>query len=212
MLLFTRESTIRPGKLGPALQFVNETTARVGKMTDTDFAAYVVVFGAPNGTIVWATMYESIAEQAEVMTRLMGDPDYMKMVEPVGDLFQPGSFDMLREVIHQHGQPQDDWAAFVSFTTATVAPGKISEAVTWGAQTLDYLSNAVGLHAYMTRDLYGNFAQLSWVMSADDADALDTARAKLQADPGYMERIDRAGVEGLFMPGSGRTSLSRRIV
>lgn len=210
MLLFTRQAVIRPGKLSEAMQFAMEVADHAGGLLEQEVTVNTVDFGAPMGTIVWATNYESIDHQTRARRQLMGDTSYVEMVDRAGSLFLPGIRDVLYHPIHRTGDPTFG-AAFTEFTTATITPGKVRQAIEFGSEILEYGVNLTGLSGVVATELYGRFAQLSWFVLADEAAGIDDGRAKRDSDPGWLERLGRAGQKDLFLPGSGRTSLSRRI-
>jgi hypothetical protein len=59
------------------------------------------------------------------------------------------------------------------------------------------------------RELAGDFGTVVWIATMPDMASLDTANEALAKDPRYLAKLDEMG--DIFLPGSGATSIRRRI-
>ena len=98
---------------------------------------------------------------------------------------------------------------YSSLATARCADGKVSDAMAWGVDILNHVHNVTGHDGSFSRALYGPWASVGWISLAGSLDEIDTANAKIGADPTYIEKIE-AGA-GLFVTGASWSRLSQKI-
>lgn len=93
--------------------------------------------------------------------------------------------------------------------TATIANGKMREAVGWSLQVAEYAKSVMGIPVEVVMPLGGNFFDIGWKVQYESMDAVEKSLTKLNADPQYLDLLQRA--EGLFVPGSAREELWRSL-
>ena len=208
MYLFVRTSTCRPERMADATAFAVDITTRASSLTGLDLAAWQVTFGAPAGTFSWTTTVESHAELGEATEKLAVDVGYLDSVQEAGELFAGPPEDSLIEIVATVGEGGHQ-GKVADVITARCAPGKISEAMTWGVEMMEYVGNVTGLDGLFTRSLYGPWAAVGWITLAETFEEIDAGTAALNAATDYVPKIDAAG--DLFLVDSGQARLSRRI-
>ena len=211
MYLFTRTNTINGAKIRDALAFCTDITNLVKERTDLPVALYMNQFGLPVGSVIWSTAVESHAQLNEAFNTLFGDEEYLQRVEQAfaDDLFLTPSTDTLARVVDVQGmvRPQN----VVTVVSAQCQIGNLAKALEWGAEMSHYAAGVTGTTAMFLADSYGDFGRVTWLAGADDMAAIDDADDKLVVDPGYIQRIDDAGTQNLFIPTSGQRGLITRL-
>ena len=94
-------------------------------------------------------------------------------------------------------------------TRATIANGAYAEAIAWGVEMAQYVEGVSGLRSTFLVDDFGPFGQVRWIGIAPDAATADAAGQKVNADPGYIDKLSAAGK--LFAQGSGHRGLASRV-
>lgn len=206
--LFTRTRTIRTARLSDAMGFAGEMTEFVRQSTGLPVACYSTVFGAPLGTLMWSTTVESQAQLGQVMMDLLSDEQYVRRVEEADELFTGPSNDSLARIVDITGEITEP-PAVCAWTSANVALGHITKCMQWSIEMAHYVHGVTGNPGLFLNGVYGEFGNVGWLSGAADMEAVDAAGDKLAVDPGYVQRIEDA--EDLFVPGSGRQGLLRRI-
>ncbi len=208
MYLFVRTRTCRPERMADAAAFAVDITTRASTVTGLDLSSWQTIFGAPAGTFSWTTTVESHAELGEATEKLAVDVGYLDAVQSAAELFDGPAEDSLVDVVATVGDGGHR-GRVANVVTARCAPGKISEAMTWGVGMMEYVGEVTGLDGMFTRSMYGPWASVAWISLADSFDEVDAGNAALDAATDYVPQIDAAG--GLFMAEPGHTQLSRRI-
>jgi hypothetical protein len=93
--------------------------------------------------------------------------------------------------------------------TASIAPGKTSEAVAFGHQVAKYIKEAHGTALEVLMPIGGNPARIAWHARYDSLAQWETLTAKLLADKTYMELVSKHAAT--FLPGSVRDNIWRTI-
>jgi hypothetical protein len=158
----------------------------VSEKWDREIGLWSVMFGAPLGTLVYSARVAGLADVQSIGATLSGDPDYHAKL---GDPPPVGSVAVV--------------------TTATIANGAYTEAITWGVEMAQYVEGVTGFGSTFLVDDFGPFGQVRWMGVAPDAASADAAGQKLNADPGYLEKLSATG--DLFVQGSGNRGLAARV-
>jgi hypothetical protein len=208
MLLFSRIVTLTgsPRKSMPwALQITEYVNAQ-GSLPVTCWAAN---FGYPIGTVAWSTMVESEAALAAATSSLLADNGYLDLIDSAVDLVSTPGHDVLREVIY--GVPGDPppVGSLATITTATAIVDRLADALGWAVEMGQYVEAVIGSPIAVLTDVFGTMGGIAWIGTQPDAASADAARAKLNSDGDYLNRV--AGSKELFINGSGHISQATRI-
>ncbi|MFM2077817.1 MAG: hypothetical protein RJA49_1707 [Actinomycetota bacterium] len=169
-----------------------------------------VGFGAPLGTFVFSTRAEGLSGVMALGALFDGDAEYLAL-EAKGAAWIDGPVvDQLREAISEPAAGElPGPGAVVTVTTATIANGRYADAIGWGLQVAEHVTNVSGLPVTLWNTMTGTFGELAWIGVAPDGAAFDDSNAKLNVDPGYMEMLGAAGE--LFVPGSAHRQVGFRL-
>ena len=129
MYIYSRTAVAAPGKAVAAMAFAVEAAARITKITGIPVSTYRANFGMPLGSILWSTRYDSHAQMADAQAKWTSDASMTAFTATAVDLFQPTLSDGLTEIV---ATTMAGPAAIVSATQATIANGKIAEAMEIG--------------------------------------------------------------------------------
>lgn len=210
MYLFTRNRTAKASRLKDAMAWAIETRDFVNKKTSFDVSLHAVAFGRPVGSFTWATFVDGRAQLADVLGQLMADPKYLTLAEKGGELFEDSGEDSFRQILTMQGMEEGaDPPAFSQAWTSVIAPGQFDHATEWALDMGAYAHDLTGHPTATLADAYGEFGALTWIATFDEAAEVDTAAELLSGDAEWVKRLNYA--EDLFLPGSGRVWLNRRI-
>jgi hypothetical protein len=208
MLLFSRVATFNgsPRRVMPWAAAITEYVNAHGSLPVT---CWTGSFGYPLGTMIWSAMVESEAALAAGTSQLLADPGYLDLLESATDLISSPGHDMLREVLY--GSPGDPppIGALANVTTATAIVDRLGDALGWAVEIGQYVEQVIGTPVGVFTNVFGTMGGIMWLGVSADAAAADTARAKLNADTGYLKHI--AGSKDLFINGSGHIGQAVRI-
>lgn len=206
MYLFSRTALAAPGKAPAAMAFAVEVAAHVGSITGIPLNVYTATFGMPLGTILWSSRVDSHAQLAEIQAKTFADAGYMAMVENATDLFQPGITDGLTEIVSTSMAAP---SAVVSATQATIANGKIAEAMELGVAIQAAVAKATGLGTAFCADVYGAYGGVRWLIGGASMADMDAGRTAMNADPTFQSLVAKAG--DCYLAGSGQIGLITKI-
>jgi hypothetical protein len=84
--------------------------------------------------------------------------------------------------------------------TATIAPGKMAEAMGFAHEIAKLVEKITGLKVGVAVPVGGNPFRIAWVAGEPDLAAVESNNAKLLSDPEYMKLVESGA--SLFLPGS----------
>jgi hypothetical protein len=93
--------------------------------------------------------------------------------------------------------------------TATIAPGKVVEALTFAHQIAKLVEKITGLKVGVSMPIGGNPFRIAWVAAQPDLAAVEANNNKLLSDPEYMKLSE--GSASLFLPGSAHDEMWRSV-
>jgi hypothetical protein len=93
--------------------------------------------------------------------------------------------------------------------TATIAPGKVVEALTFAHQIAKLVEKITGLKVGVSMPVGGNPFRIAWVAAQPDLAAVEANNNKLLSDPEYMKLTK--GSASLFLPGSAHDEMWRSV-
>ena len=208
MHLFTRQATLGRDHVQDGLGYAVEIAQYVSEKTSLEVIPWATVYGAPIGSVSWSARVESQAAMGAAQDALLADPGFQERVTRNAQLFVGLPEDSIGEFVGFSGAG-DTVRQYASIVTAQCAAGKVTDAMAWGVDMMQYAGKLTGLDTSIVRGLYGPFATLVWISLADTLEQVDAANAAMSGDPTYLERLDQAG--DLFLPGSGAQLLIRRL-
>jgi hypothetical protein len=93
--------------------------------------------------------------------------------------------------------------------TASIAPGKVSDAVAFANQMAKYIKDKYGRTLQIFMPVGGNPYRIEWRTSYQDLAELESVSAKLMADTEYLGLI--AKNSATFLPGSAHDEIWKSI-
>ena len=206
MLIFARQATLANGQQLAGTTFAVEIAAQASAITGAPISVYQSVFGLPLGTILWTERLESQAEFGAQTAKLMANAAYVSAVDKAGQLFAPGAEDLLINVVSTSlNAPKP----IVITTTATLANGKFEQSMEFGVTVQQHLAKTTGFGTTFATDVFGTYGGVRWMTGVDTMAEVDTFQQALGTDTALLALISSAAE--LFVPGSGRNGLLRRI-
>lgn len=209
MQLFTR-SVMLSGAVADVTAFATDMRSYASGLAGREMSLWSVLFGGPQGSMVFSAHVEGLADLQSVGATLLQDSGYHdRLAAGRGLSAGPAEDRLYTPVYGALGDDHPPVGAMAVITTAVIANGKYAEAIGWGIEIAQYVEGVSGMPMLFLMDDYGDFGRVTWVGVANDAQAADAGSAKINADTGYVERLGAAGA--LFVPGSGSRGLLARV-
>jgi hypothetical protein len=207
MYIFSRTRTVNPEHMQEAMTYSVEVAKHVTNVSGFEVYPWTSVYGMPIGTNSWSARVDSHAAMGVAQEKLLKDKGYQKLIADASRLFVGPAEDVMMEFVSASGDGKVQ--QFASLVSAQCAPGRISDAMGWGVDIMNHVAKVTGRNAAMVRGLYGPWATIGWITSADSLEDVDSANAAIAADAKYIQRIDEGGP--LFVASSARQWLIRRL-
>jgi len=208
MQLFSRVVSLN-GPFAEVSAWAADMRQYVSDKSGREIGLWSVMFGAPLGTMVYSARVEGLADLQWIGEALLSDSDYHAKLASGSEYSGGPPIDQLSTPIYgELGDPPPVGSVAV-VTTATIANGAYTEAIAWSVDIAQYVEGVTGLRSTFLVDDYGPFGQVRWIGVAPNAASADTAGQKLNADPGYLDKLSAAGK--LFAEGSGQRGLASRV-
>jgi hypothetical protein len=93
--------------------------------------------------------------------------------------------------------------------TATIAPGKLGEAMGFAHEIAQLVEKITGLRVGVSMPVSGNPFRIAWVAAETDLAAVELNTNKLLSDPNYMKLVESGA--SLFLPGSVHDEMWRSV-
>jgi hypothetical protein len=126
MYLFSRSTIATLGREFEAIAAAVEVGALVTRITGRDVNVFTAVFGAPQGSVMWSTRADSLADLQEITDKLMVDAEYLEKLESMNGLFMAPAEDQFSRFITT---PMDATSKYYGVTRAAIVNGKYSYAM-----------------------------------------------------------------------------------
>lgn len=207
MLLFSRSRTARPDRFRDALESSVAIGDKVTQITGLDISVWNTRFGAPVGTISWSCRLDSQAELMDATEKLQVDAGYTDMAMSISELFEGQVEDFLGRLVS--GTPADTPKKYYTTAQATMRGGKTRDAIAFGADMQQFVSDGMGAPGIFVAAEYGPFARVAWLFGFDTMADVDAASEWTATNEEYHARIDAA--DPLFVEQSGVQGLIERI-
>jgi hypothetical protein len=208
MQLFSR-SVMLAGPFAEVSAWAADMRQYVSDKSGREIALWSVMFGAPLGTMVYTARVEGLADLESIGAALVADADYHAKLASGREFSGGPPIDEISTPIYgELGDPPPVGSVAV-VTRATIANGAYAEAIAWGVEMAQYVEGVSGLRSTFLVDDFGPFGQVRWIGIAPDAATADAAGQKVNADPGYIDKLSAAGK--LFAQGSGHRGLASRV-
>ncbi len=208
MLLFSRIATLT-GSPRRAMPWAVEITQYVNAHGSLPVTLWAGNFGYPLGTVIWSAGVESLAALDAATAPLLADPGYLDLLDAAADLITTPGHDGLREIVY--GTPGEPPAvgSLINVTVATAVVDRMADALGWSVEIAQHVESVIGSPVALLTDVFGTMGGVAWISGQPNAAASDAARAKLNADAEYLNRIK--ATKDLFIPGSGQLRQATRI-
>lgn len=210
MYLFSRDVLVT-GDPRRSLPVAIGMSELVTKKTQLAVSLWTTLFGAPLGTLSYTAFVQSMSELDAADSALMADDEYLTRLAEAQEYLAKPPMDQIMQILHNSGGEyrRAGVGAVGQVVTARVANARYGAAMKWGIEVADLVADVTGIPGIFGRGAAGEFGTVAWISTMPDMGALDNANEALGKDPRYLTKLDEMG--DIFLPGSGRTSIIRRI-
>jgi len=183
----------------------------VNKKSDLQVSLWRTVLGAPVGTMGYSAFVQSHAELDAAVSSLLADQEYLERVAEIQQYIAAPPEDQLVEILHNAGREyrRAEVGGIVNLVTAQVANARFGAAMKWSIEMAELVAEITGNPNIFGRSVAGAFGTVGWITAVADMAAVDAANEALNKDPRYLAKLDE--MSDVFVPGSGHTSLLRRM-
>ena len=195
MYLFTRRVRLAPGHSREALAWAIDQTERVNRITGINAAAYTLMFSPEVGTVAWSAFVPDLTALEEAADKLAVDDEFVAASDHGAAFIVGGARDTLGMVMH--GEPNPNRTVeYVSVVRAVCAGGKLARGLELGARIATEAERISGVPTLFVSGRTGAYGEVAWASGHTDIRSMEAAEQALNADPGFLDLIDReaAGV------------------
>lgn len=93
--------------------------------------------------------------------------------------------------------------------TASIAPGKLGEALAFAKEISEYIGKQFGVKLEVMMPVGGNPQRVAWRAEYANLAAMEEMQTKMLADPKYMEFVSKGGAN--FIAGSLNDAIWRTV-
>ena len=209
MYLFTRAGQLGPGAVREGIAFVTTINEKVHQETGLDIHTWGASMSPELGTVVWATVVESLEELEAAQAKLAVSDSFLEMAEKGAHLFAGPLQDGLAQIVTGAFDRSAPLPAYVSVARAVVANGRLSDGMAAGVEIAELATEITGIPTSFLVDATGAYGGCRWNSGVADIGTLDRSQAALMADERWLQLLDRVGT--CFQDGASQ-SIYRRII
>jgi hypothetical protein len=203
MYVYSATLQANPGRGGELASLVPQLRDAVSAASGNPANAWAMSSGQPIGTFGVSMRVEGNEQLLDLQQKMGASEDYQALASQFLGLLAGPAETNLVQIVGAAGD-QGEPAPIVTVTQSTIVNGHLGDAMGWGMEVLEYVNNVTGMSGLFVNSAAGNFFDVSWIFSAQSGAELDSANQSIQADPGYIALIDKAG--GFFVQGSAQRS------
>jgi hypothetical protein len=209
MYLFTRAGRLRADSIREGLSFVTAITDRVNQETGLDVHSWAASMSPEAGTIVWATVVDTLVDLEAAQDKLAVSDQYLDLAERGGALLDGPLTDSLASVVVGTFDRAAPLPGYVTVARAIPTNGKLREAMAAGVEIAETATRITGVETAFLVDATGPFGGCRWNSRHSDIASVERAEAALLADERWMGLMERIGTA--FQPGASQ-SMYRRVI
>jgi len=188
-----------------AVGMAAEATAKMG----TEVALWSAGMGAPVGSVAFTVRVDGVADLMAKAGPLAEDAGYQAKLAEGADFVAGPANDSLASPLHGELGDPPPVGSYAVVTNATIANGQYAEAVGWGIDVAQHVTELSGMPVGVMMQEYGPFGTMTWIGVSPDAAGVDASSTATNGDADYIAKLSAAG--NLFVPGSGQRMLATRI-
>lgn len=210
MHLFSRLVTLR-GNPRDTIPFAKDVCAVANERSPFDVSLWQGLFGMPAGSFVYSAIVESRATFVAGQAQLLGDDDYLDLIDRGQEYLTTPPEDRLVNIVHSSGGElqRAGVGAAAQITAANIEVDRAVDAIGWSVGMADLVAEITGVPVHLGQVEHGAFGELQWTSTVRDIAEVDRTADLIAKDEDYLARMGDA--KGLFVPGSGRQMLAIRI-
>lgn len=210
MHLFSRMVTLR-GNPRDTIPYAKDVCALVNERSPFDVSLWQGLFGMPAGSFAFSAIVESRATFVAGQAQLLGDSDYLDLIDRGQQYLTTPPEDRLVSIVHSSGGElqRADVGAAAQITAAHMEVDRAADAIGWSVGMADLVAQITGVPVHLGQVEHGPFGELQWTSTVRDIAEVDRAADLMAKDEDYVARLGDS--KGLFVPGSGRQLLAIRI-
>jgi hypothetical protein len=209
MYLFTRAGQLGPGAVREGIPFVTTINEKVHQETGLDIHTWGATMSPELGTVVWATVVESLEELEAAQDKLAVSDSFQEMAEKGAHLFAGPLQDGLAQIVTEGFDRSAALPSYVSVARAVVVNGRLGEGMAAGVEIAELATEITGIRTSFLVDSTGAYGGCRWNSGVPDIGTLARSEAALMADERWLQLLDRVG--SCFQAGVTQ-SIYRRII
>ena len=144
MQLFNRRVSV-VGPPAETVAYLTDMQAFVSGKSGRDIGLWAGSFGAPQGTFVFSTAVEGLADLAAVTDQLASDPEYHEKLAAGAAYNGAPAEDTLSDVLHGEVGNRPPVGSVVSVTSVLIGNGAYSAAIGWGVEMAQFAASVSGI-------------------------------------------------------------------
>jgi hypothetical protein len=216
MYAFGRRVRLNGVNIRAALALATQITEKVVQITGTQTNLYTKAYSPGVGTLLWTANHPDLSSMEAATDKLNVDNSFQDLVEQAQQYVIPGTMDdtistfVYPTEITMTGESQP---AYVSTTTATIAPGHMADGIAVGVEIAQLYEELVGSPLIFLVSSTGNMGGVTWAGLYQDAAQMQRAEEIFNTNPRVLELIDKRAAEVFSgRPGEVVAEVWRRLV
>jgi hypothetical protein len=191
------------------ITFVTSINEKVHQETGLDIHTWGASMSPELGTVVWATVVDSLEELEAAQDKLAVSDSFLEMAEKGSHLFAGPLRDGLAQIVTGGFDRGAALPAYVTVARATAANGRLSDAMAGGVEIAELATEITGIPTSFLVDVTGPYGGCRWNSGVADIGTLERSEAALMADDRWLSLLDRIGT--CYQDGASQ-SVYRRII
>lgn len=209
MYLFTRAGRLLPGAVREGIAFVTTINEKVHQETGLDVHTWGASMSPELGTVVWASLVESLEELEAADDKLAVSDSFLEMAEKGAKLFAGPLRDGLAQFVTAPVDRSAGLPSYVTVARATAQNGRLSEAMAAGVEIAEAATRISGVETAFLVDATGPFGGCRWQSGHTDIGSIQRSETALAESDEWLQLMDRIGP--LYAQGAEQ-SIYRRII
>jgi hypothetical protein len=190
MYLFSRRVRLAPGNARDGVNWAVEMTERVNNITGLGIRLFQQVYSAQVGSIVWSAFVPDLTALEAATDKINADDGFLSAADRGAQLTIGGADDGLVQILHGDPDPSRE-VEYVTSVRAVAANGNLARALTVSVEIAQMAERIAGSPTLVGTDVTGTYGSIGWFTGHASIEALEAEQNALNADPSFLELIDR---------------------
>jgi hypothetical protein len=209
MYLYTRRVQLGLGHQQDGLEWAVDITGKVNQITSLNVGLWAPMLSPGVSQLAFGCAVERLTDIEEAEAKLMADPMYLDAIQRGATMVTGTVDDECAQYLTGDGELPFN-PTHIAVVRSALANGNFAKGVAAGIEIAEKVKELTGAPTAFLLSSTGTYGGVGWITSAASLADLEKNEQTINADPGFVELVDRHST--CYLPAATTQTIWRRIV